>query len=198
LLNFDFSDPNWIATLVAIIVAICGAAYKISPSVFKRTIRRHHNFKTRLLDHFPPSHQILEGLRSFPLGETDLYLQIFGSFRFRVHKVGIRFLDKGLKNVSRDVIEIVSMQYWDDRFIDQLVAMPDSEGGLGGALPEIRTLRPKEALYLMIRLKVEKPCVGILSFRAIDDTGLESYSRNMMIAVGLAYEEAINGRSVMN
>lgn len=180
-----------VSLLIFLLGGLCWASYRIVPAIYKRTYYRHHNLRLERLDHFPPGHTILCGLQLFPLQTFDVFLAIHGRRRWNAEKIAIRCLNKDYSNVPKDTIQVVSLQYWDDRYINGFHPTDDAAGGMGGDLPQIRKLRHREALYIKIMLRAQKPWAGVLSFRSVDDEVMESYARNLAIGVGMTYREAI-------
>lgn len=192
---FTFSLYEWLSLILTISAFIVTAVYHLIPWVKKRTCYKNANFELYILDQFPPNHHRLGGLVSFPLGTFDLYVMVQSKEVFPLQRVNFRFLDKReppkgfpYGDVNGGIIALSSMKYWDNQYVN-IQSFSDQAGGVEAELT--RTLKKRDGLYFQLRIHSQQPWVGLLSFRAIDSDGHESFARNKLIAFGLSYEDAV-------
>jgi len=186
--SFDLGNPEWIGVALVTVGGIATLGYQVLPWIWKRTVYRNLNFELEVVDHFPPESDKLQGLLSFPLGINELHVVVQSQYRFSIARFNLRFLSKGFGNIPTEVVEVISVKYWNDSFIE-IDCFADSEGGMGADFS--RKLKRNDGLYFVVEVQARKPCVGVLSFRAVDENMLESFAHNKLMAFGLNYDNAV-------
>ena len=181
--KIDLTDPNWIAAILAIVVAICAAAYKAIPWIWKHTRYKIHNFRLAFLNRLPiPEHpdgcvEEPASLKVLACGQHILCLKAQSACGFKVKKVNVRFLTQHSGGIiGRDVVSVQDLEE-PYQLLNQSFRIQDATCGIDLEFTNAVTLARGAALYFTLTLLGHQNWNGVLSFRAEDDTGFRSFAR---------------------
>jgi hypothetical protein len=185
---FAFSASNdCLGWTVPLILAISAGLLFLVKWIYKVTTYQHHNFKLSILNRLPlsshhpvPSIPEPASLKIIGIGKQRLCVEVKATCRsgFPVKNINFRCLQ--LSEVGTDIpvksgVPITRVS--DPTNVGIFRTSDDGYNGIDGEYTEIRGLGRNRCLYFEIVLDPAVEWVGYLSFKAINSTGLCSYSR---------------------
>ena len=109
-----------------------------------------------------------------PYDESSLILIVKSRYKFKLCKVSIRCFND---SYTKTLPEIVEISEFKDCYDEDLVTIPDTEGGIERAYRSVNILHAGEGKYFKVTIILRQPWSGLLSFRGIDDDGFPSFGR---------------------